>query len=265
MLTDTAGAVTDDIARVLATGDLVIDGRLVEASNMAFVATVAGEFTCVYKPQQGERPLWDFAQHSLTPREVAAFVMSRELGFDVIPTTVWRDDGPAGPGMCQIWIEHTENEPPVTIVPAGECPPGWRSVISGQSPHGSTVELVHADTPTLRRVALFDAICNNADRKGGHLLVDPDGRTWAIDHGVTFNEEDKLRTVVWGFAGEPIDDMERLADIVQRWESDLAPTLAEFLTTSEIRRTRERILELQALGVYPYPGDDWPPLPWPLF
>jgi uncharacterized repeat protein (TIGR03843 family) len=129
------------------------------------------------------------------------------------------------------------------------------------------VTLVHADDPRLRRMAVLDAVVNNADRKGGHVLMGLDGSLYGVDHGLTFNVDDKLRTVLWGWAGEPLDeelrdDLDRLAD---RFEGDLGDTLRDLLRASEVRAARARLEHLRRDGVYPFPGDGWPSLPWPPF
>lgn len=253
--------VIDDALRdALTNAELDVEGRLLDASNAAYVCTVDG-VTCVYKPVAGERELWDFPTGSLSRREVATFELAQRLGMSSLPPTVWREQGPAGPGMCQLWIEHTELGLPVDVVPSGQSPDGWRIVMRGQAPDGSTVELAHENSPFLREAALLDAIVNNADRKGGHILVDPDEQCWLIDHGVTFHTEEKLRTVLWGFAGDDIadDHLAVLADI-----TDLG-FLREYLVEDEVQATSARIQRLLETGSYPFPTSDWPPLPWPLF
>ena len=259
-----------ETALVLERGELDIEGRLVDASNLACVAVAhldGVSVRCVYKPSAGERPLWDFPESSLSRREVAAYRVSAEAGWNLVPTTVWRTDGPAGEGMCQRWIETDDSLDLVDIVPRGRCPEGWKSVIDAEGSGGRPVTLVHADTPALRAMVAFDAVVNNADRKGGHVLVELGGRTYGIDHGVTFNEDDKLRTVLWGWAGESLDDDVRSA--LDRLRSAFGTTtsggLTSLLNPREIARTHERLRHLQQSGSYPIPGDGWPSLPWPAF
>lgn len=250
----------DELRDTLAHGELVLEGRLLDASNAAFVGNVDG-VPCVYKPRTGERELWDFPTGTLSLREVAAYELSLACGFDFVPTTVWREDGPTGPGMCQRWIEHTEFEPEVDVVPVGTAPPDWLVVMRGQAPDGSTVELAHADDARLLDAAFFDALCNNADRKGGHLLVDADEQLWLIDHGVTFHADDKLRTVLWGFAGRALGG--RLLEVLAR-DSTIS-SVAPYLNVDELRAHRNRVERLRDSAAFPYPGNEWPPLPWPLF
>jgi uncharacterized repeat protein (TIGR03843 family) len=174
----------DDVALdLLQHGELSIEGRLVDASNATLYCAIASAdvtAACVYKPVAGERPLWDFPDGTLAEREVAAYEVSTCLGWRIVPPTIYRD-GPAGPGMVQLWID----EDTLTDV----------------------VRLIRGRSSTaLRRIAVFDAVVNNADRKGGHLLPVADGHVYGVDHGVTFNVEDKLRTVLWQWAGEPMPE-----------------------------------------------------------
>jgi len=266
------GAALDTVAvaAALRHGELDIEGRLIDASNLALLAVAQHEglaVRCVYKPASGERPLWDFPRSTLSRREVAAFRVSAAAGWDLVPTTVWRDDGPAGPGMCQRWVEVDDSVAMVDVVPRGDCPPGWRHVIDAEGSRGRPVTLVHADTSELRALAVFDAVVNNADRKGGHVLVDESSRVFGIDHGVTFHEDDKLRTVLWGWAGEPLDDAlcESLARLEDRLAARPDDVLGDLLDPAEVSRTLERVRGLLRGRVFPYPGEGWPSLPWPAF
>jgi uncharacterized repeat protein (TIGR03843 family) len=255
---------------VLSRGELLVRGRLVDASNATLLcqATLDGvELDCVYKPRAGERPLWDFPTGTLSRREVAAYDVSAAAGWDLVPPTLWREDAPAGPGMVQAWIDVADGPGPVDVVDRGAVPAGWRDVVDAEGPGGRPVSLVHADSPALRRMAVFDAVVNNADRKGGHVLLDGDGRVWGIDHGVTFNEDDKLRTVLWGWAGDPLDPylVDELVVLLDRLDGPLGPRLALALSPAEMAGTRDRVHRLLGRAVFPYPGEGWPPLPWPAF
>jgi len=231
---------------VLTRGALSVEGRLVDASNATLYCRVAldgVEAACVYKPVAGERPLWDFPDGTLAHREVAAYAVSEAGGWGVVPPTVFRD-GPFGPGMVQWWVEVDEEV--------------------------DLVHLVRSHDERLRTVAVYDAVINNADRKGGHLLPDRDGGLWAIDHGVAFSEDDKLRTVLWGWAGErvPDEDLDRVVAVEAALDdpaSALAQALDDLLTPRERRATRRRVRALLASGRHPEPGGDWPPVPWPPF
>lgn len=253
-------------------GELTVRGRVREASNAVLYCTIEHEGrtgTCVYKPVAGERPLWDFPDGTLAQREVAAYEVSRATGWDLVPPTVLRD-GPYGPGMVQEWIAASaEDDSPelLALVEEEEPGPGWKAVGFAEVGEGRTALLVHADDPRLRRLAVLDAVINNGDRKGGHLLPTADGRIFAIDHGVTFNVEDKLRTLLWGWAGEPLTEeavaVLRGLEEATVEDAPLAARLAECLTEAEITAMRERIAGMLRSGVHPRPGGEWPAIPWP--
>ncbi|MER6474380.1 SCO1664 family protein [Streptomyces collinus] len=256
-------------AELLARGELSVRGRIREASNAALFCTVAldgREATCVYKPVAGERPLWDFPDGTLAGREVAAYEVSEATGWGLVPPTVLRD-GPYGEGMCQLWIEVGADAELLALVDGEEPEPGWKAIGFADVGEGRTALLVHADDERLRRLAVLDAVINNADRKGGHLLPTPDGRLYGIDHGVTFNVEDKLRTLLWGWAGEPLtaEAVEVLgglrATLAQGGE--LAARLAGLITPAELDATRARVDALLDSGRHPEPGGEWPAIPWP--
>lgn len=196
----------------------------------------------VWKPTAGERPLFDFPIGTLTHREVAAFEVSEALGWAIVPPTVLRV-GPYGEGMLQQWVE---------VDPAGDV-----------------VAMINGDDPRLRRVALFDAILNNTDRKGGHLLPVAGGHVFVVDHGVTFSVDPKLRTILWAWEDEPFDDAERaalatVADALQP-HAPLDRRLRELLAAREVVATRRRVEALLAAGRFPGPNPDWPAIPWPPF
>jgi uncharacterized repeat protein (TIGR03843 family) len=165
------------------TGELTLHGRIMPASNATFVGEVEGT-QVVYKPVAGERPLWDFPDGSLAHREVAAYLVSEALEWDLVPRTFLRD-GPHGRGMVQLWREPDERQAAVTLVAEGAVPPGYRHVFDGVDQHDQPISLVHEDSPALRRMAVFDVVVNNADRKGGHVLEMTDGHRYGVDHGVT--------------------------------------------------------------------------------
>ncbi|MEU9992149.1 SCO1664 family protein [Streptomyces sp. NPDC048045] len=256
-------------AELLARGELAVRGRIREASNAALFCTVSHdgrEASCVYKPVAGERPLWDFPDGTLAGREVAAYEVSEATGWDLIPPTVLRD-GPYGEGMCQLWIDVNAESELLALVDGEEPGPGWKAVGFAEVGEGRTALLVHADDERLRRLAVLDAVINNADRKGGHLLPTTDGRLYGIDHGVTFNAEDKLRTLLWGWAGEPLTA--EALDVLKGLRKglaeggELAGRLAGLITAAEIEATRARVEALLASGRHPEPGGEWPAIPWP--
>lgn len=269
-------AVSDSLTadlRLLAQGELTVRGRLRDASNAVLYCAVEYEDRaahCVYKPVAGERPLWDFPDGTLAAREVAAYLVSEATGWGLVPPTLLRD-GPYGEGMCQLWIETPseadgEGDGLLALVDAEEPAAGWKAVGFAEVGEGRTALLVHADDVRLRRLAVLDAVINNADRKGGHLLPTADGRLYAIDHGVTFNAANKLRTLLWGWAGEPLEDearvvLERLA--AELADGELRSRLAGLITAAELQAVRDRVAGLLAAGRHPEPSGEWPAIPWP--
>jgi hypothetical protein len=234
----------EEILTVLACGELAVSGRFVWGSNYTFLVDVSHqgvELPAVYKPARGERPLWDFDQGTLSAREVAAYVTSHALGWDFVPPTVLRPNGPAGPGSLQLFVE--------------------------ADPERHYFAFSQAEKQQLRPVALFDALVNNADRKGGHVLLAPDGRFWLIDHGLCFHVEDKLRTVIWDFAGEPIPDA--LKQDLTRFRDGLAGDIRlrtlydPLLSEEELEALSVRLERLLAHGRFPTPNSERP-YPWPL-
>ncbi|CAM5311450.1 SCO1664 family protein OS=Streptomyces tendae OX=1932 GN=GUR47_33790 PE=4 SV=1 [Streptomyces tendae] len=264
-------SVTTDAAaaELLAEGELTVRGRIPDASNAALYCTVTHqgrEAACVYKPVAGERPLWDFPDGTLAQREVAAYAVSEATGWGLVPPTVLRE-GPYGEGMVQLWIEAVPDTELLALVDQEEAGPGWKGIALAEVGEGRTALLVHADDERLRRLAVLDAVINNADRKGGHLLPAAGERLYGIDHGVTFNAENKLRTLLWGWAGEPLT-AEALAvlDALGQALKDggsLAARLAALITAAELDATRARVEALLASGKHPEPSGEWPAIPWP--
>ncbi|MFC8495879.1 SCO1664 family protein [Streptomyces sp. NPDC057235] len=256
-------------AELLARGELTVRGRIREASNAVLYCSVAyegREAACVYKPVAGERPLWDFPDGNLARREVAAYEVSEATGWGLVPPTVLRD-GPYGEGMVQLWIEADPEARLLALTEDEEPGEGWKAVGEAEVGEGRTALLVHADTPALRRLAVLDAVVNNGDRKGGHLLPAPGGHLYGIDHGVTFHVEDKLRTLLWGWAGEELPA--EAVEVLDRLDRSLAPgaplatRLAELLTGAEVAAVRSRVAALRAGGRHPEPSGQWPAIPWP--
>lgn len=258
---------------LLGKGQLTVLGQVRGASNAVLYCSVAyegEEAHCVYKPVAGEQPLWDFPDGTLAQREVAAYEVSEATGWGLVPPTVLRD-GPYGQGMCQLWIEavpQADDEPGLLALVEDEEPgEGWKAVALAEVGEGKTALLVHADDPRLRRLAVLDAVINNGDRKGGHLLPAPDGRLYGIDHGVTFNADDKLRTLLWGWAGEPlpaeaVEVLERLAGELEPG-AGLVTRLGELITEAEIEALRARVAGLRSTGLHREPSGGWPAIPWP--
>ncbi|MFD9427825.1 MULTISPECIES: SCO1664 family protein [unclassified Streptomyces] len=257
---------------LLTKGQLTVLGQVRGASNAVLHCTVAyegEERTCAYKPVAGEQPLWDFPDGTLAQREVAAYEVSRATGWGLVPPTVLRD-GPYGEGMCQLWIDSPEGEGEpslLALVESEEPGDGWKAVGFAEVGEGRTALLVHADDARLRRLAVLDAVINNGDRKGGHLLPAPGGRLYGIDHGVTFNADDKLRTLLWGWAGEPLTS--EAVEVLGLLAGELGPgaglatRLAELITGAELAALRARVAGLRGTGRHPEPSGEWPAIPWP--
>lgn len=246
-------------------GDLVLEGRILPASNATFVGLLDGT-RVVYKPVAGERPLWDFPDAVLAHREVAARHVSEVLGWDVVPPT-WLGDGPHGPGMLQVWQDADPEDEAVTLVPADARPQGWCHVLDGLDAEDRLVSLVHEDSAGLRRMAVLDVLTNNADRKGGHVLAMPGGHRYGVDHGLTFHTDPKLRTVLWGWMGRPLEaeEIAGVRRVRDGLESALLADLAELLGEPELTALVARCDRLLAEGVFPAPEGDMPAVPWPPF
>lgn len=247
-----------DVLRVLQNGELEIEGVLPWSSNYAFLVTVcedALEFPAVYKPRRGERPLWDFPQGTLSLREQAAFVVSESLGWDLVPPTVIRE-GQHGPGSVQLFIPHDPDQ------------------------HYFALEGDQLFRTPLQKMVLLDFVINNADRKGGHVIIEKTAGSklsepptpellWGIDHGICFHVDYKLRTVIWEFAGELIPDklLQDLAEMQRKLDaadSDLCDQLAALISEDEMTALRARIGYLRAGREFPKPGPGrhypWPPV-----
>ena len=233
--------VIDDKSALLTEGDLVVTGRLVDASNATLFGVVTHgqeSMNCIYKPIAGERPLWDFPDGALAHREYAAYLLSHRLGFNLVPLTILRD-GPYGIGMVQEWIDIDES-----------------------------IDLslfFSSNDPALRSMAIFDAIINNTDRKIGHLLPTVSGRLYGCDHGVTFHSQDKLRTVLWQWSGDGLtsDELAMLGAALVKLNGEI--DLSLYLTQVEREALILRVQRLITTGVMPTPNPDWPAVPWPAF
>jgi hypothetical protein len=232
---------------LLTEGELELDGRLLDASNATFTGTVTRRCpdpdpdlvaACVYKPIRGERPLDDFPDGTLAYREVAAFILSDRTGWSVAPPTVLRD-GPLGRGMVQLWIDVDETADVLALLRSGH--------------------------PALRRMALFDVIANNTDRKLGHLLPTPEGHIYGCDHGLCFSVEPKLRTMLWAWRGRRLapEEIEMVENVHTALRADLGDALRELLAPDEVLQTRRRVEDLLRRPVFPHPDPDRPAIPWP--
>ena len=237
------------ILEVLREGDIEIMGRLLASTNHAMYCRVTRAcpdpeppltVDAVYKPVRGERPLDDFPDGTLARREVAAHLVSEVTGWAIVPPTVLRE-GPFGEGMVQLWIDADERQ--------------------------DVVAMVVEDDPRLRRVAIFDAIVNNTDRKGGHLLPVVGGHVFGVDHGVCFSVVPKLRTVLWGWRGGPLEDgeVEVVARVRKALDGELGTGLRQLLHRAEVNATVRRVDRLLDTRRFPRPSPTWPAVPWPPF
>lgn len=267
-----------DLERLLAEAPIEVAGVLRDASNLTLKVDLgdgAGgtEGAAVYKPVRGERPLHDFPAGTLAGREVAAYLISAAGGWDLIPPTVLRD-GPLGHGSVQWWVEQPDLVTGMSgggyleVVTPEDLQPGWRPVLQAESPEGEPLLVAHADDPGLASLAVLDAVINNADRKGSHLLRGAGDRLWGVDHGVSLHAEDKLRTVLWGWAGEelPAADMAALGKLQDALEvADWRSGLTDMIEESEVNALEERVATLLGAGTFPMPPVERYPLPWPLW
>ena len=246
-------------------GELVLHGRITTASNATFLGAI-DDVPVVYKPIRGERPLWDFPDGNLAYREVAAYALSELTGWDIVPET-WLREGPHGTGMVQRWCETDPEQEAVTLIPAGPVPEGYLHVFDGIGADDRLVSLIHEDTLALRRMAVFDVLANNADRKGGHVLEMSDGHRFGCDHGLTFHQEPKLRTVLWGWTGMPLRDEE--VEVVRRVRAALegpkGESLADLLAVWDLEALAARCDDLLAAGTMPEPSAGSGIIPWPPF
>jgi hypothetical protein len=238
----------DEILIILNRGKPDLQGEFVWGSNYTFLVNVEHEgkvLPAVYKPTRGERPLWDFPVATLARREVAAYLVSRALGWDLVPPTTYRKKGPLGPGSLQVFIQH--------------------------DPDYHYFNFSEEDQQRLRPAVLFDVLINNADRKGSHILIDPDDHIWLIDHGVCFHTEEKLRTVVWDFSGEPIPE-DLCKNLEAFWKklfkpggepTEFALELQKYISADEVEALAERAKQLVEKNSFPPPNPYRRPYPWP--
>lgn len=236
---------TNACLSILDQGEISLEGQFLWSSNYTLLAEVnRGDTTlkAVYKPAQGERPLWDFPQATLALREVAAYLVSEAIGWQLVPPTIYRESGPLGPGSLQLFMEH--------------------------DPEYHYFNFTPEDRRRMHPVVLFDIIINNADRKGGHVIRDSENHLWLIDHGVCFHQNDKLRTVLWDFSGESIPDNLRrdLRELRCKLEpgGETATALQRYLSSREITALARRIDRLLVTNIFPYPPKHTRPYPWPL-
>lgn len=234
------------VIHLLSQGEMDVEGLMPDSSNYTFLTRITHaelHGLAIYKPRRGERPLWDFPRGTLCQREAAAFLLSDALGWSIVPPTVLRDGPEYGVGSVQLFID--------------------------ADPQSHYFNMRGANHAAFKRIAAFDVIANNADRKGGHILKDRDGHLWGIDHGITFHAEPKLRTVIWEYAGQPIpddllSDIQNLCGQLEDADDPLPAALKELLDRVEIEALRRRIDRLLRRPRYPEPTGGrsmpWPPI-----
>ena len=233
--------IDNKLQQIFQQGKLELKGQFMLGSNYTFLVDVHYQgktYPAVYKPSKGEQPLWDFPDNTLAQREVAAYLVSEALDFHFVPFTTLRNDGPHGPGSLQQYIEF--------------------------NPEYHYFNFSDDDKSKLKSVVLFDLLVNNADRKGSHVFFDNDShKLWAIDHGICFHELDKLRTVIWDFAGEPIPD--DLLSCISHLPSDrsLLADLEAYLSPREVSALKSRAKALTASRVFPQPPQGRRSYPYP--
>ena len=229
------------LVAALRAGEIELKGQFMLGSNYTFLVDVHYEgktYPAVYKPSRGEQPLWDFPPNSLAHREVAAYLVSQALGWCFVPFTILRADGPYGPGSLQRYIEY--------------------------DPNYHYFNFTDEDKARLGSVMLFDLLCNNADRKGSHVIIEKGTRKlWLIDHGLCFHEQEKLRTVIWDFAGEPISDELLAALTLLPSDRSLLADLQPYLSPREIAALLARAKSLVASGEFPFPPEHRRAFPYP--
>ncbi|KRE41424.1 SCO1664 family protein [Knoellia sp. Soil729] len=257
------------VEALLEGGEVTLLGRVLESSNGAVLVRVTLDEEsrlAIHKPVALERPLWDYPDGTLAGRERAAYLISEAGGFGVVPATVLHE-GPWGLAATQEWVGEPDVAPDlvVDVVSPDEVPHGWREVLRGETPEGEEVVVAHAMDPAVRTAAVFDALINNSDRKGGHLLRMNDA-VWCVDHGVSLGVEPKLRTVLWGWAGQeiPAEDLTRVERVRDALAGEMfAQQLSALLTEDEVAALADRAEHLLAERRHPLPRPGWPAIPWP--
>lgn len=234
------------VIQLLSTGEMEVQGLMPDSSNYTFLTRINDDELsgmAIYKPRRGERPLWDFPRGTLCQREAAAYLVSEALGWNVVPPTVLRDAPEYGVGSVQLFID--------------------------ADPEVHYFTLRGTDNESFKRIAAFDIITNNADRKGGHILRDRDGHMWGIDHGITFHVEPKLRTVIWEYAGQPIpeplvEDIRQLCTQLSDADDPLTSALTQLISRAEMEALRRRVDRVLRRPRYPDPTGGrsmpWPPI-----
>ncbi len=258
----------DEIENELLNSEFSVIGQITSASNVALLlatTSTQNSFKAIYKPKSGIRELWDFPNNDLVEREYASYLLSKQSGLNLVPATVIREISDFGEGMVQKWVDDSEVKS-VGIFKHDLVPAEYLTVLEANDGQANLVKVAVEDSPWLDSLTIFDAVINNSDRKGSHILTDPAGVNWAIDHGVTWHLENKLRTVLWAKAGEELSASALLT--VGKIESALsqsAELLSKYLSKAEIEQAANRLSQIAATGMFPLPQGDWPAIPWPVF
>jgi uncharacterized repeat protein (TIGR03843 family) len=253
---------------LLLNGEIEIEGLIPDSSNGALKVLVSNSkqsVEAIIKPEVSIRPLWDFPDLDLNNREYATYLLDRELNLNYVPDTVMRNVEGIGKSLIQEWVTESDND--LIIVKSPEdIPEEYLKVLQGYDELNKLITLAHKNNRDLRNLCLFDLVINNADRKGGHLLMDSANKMWAIDHGVSWHFESKIRTVLWGWIDETFNDQDiallnNAKKVIQTWKEE------EFiyLSKEEIEQAIKRVEGLLKENAFPQPGDQWPAVPWPIF
>ena len=253
---------------LLLNGEIEIEGLIPDSSNGALKVLVSNSkqsVQAIIKPEVSIRPLWDFPDLDLNNREYATYLLDRELNLNYVPDTVMRNVEGIGKSLIQEWVTESDND--LIIVKSPEdIPEEYLKVLQGYDELNKLITLAHKNNRDLRNLCLFDLIINNADRKGGHLLMDSANKMWAIDHGVSWHFESKIRTVLWGWIDETFNDQDiallnNAKKVIQTWKDE------EFiyLSKEEIEQAIKRVEGLLKENAFPQPGNQWPAVPWPIF
>ena len=253
---------------LLLNGEIEIEGLIPDSSNGALKVLVSNSkqsLEAIIKPEVSIRPLWDFPDLDLNNREYATYLLDRELNLNYVPDTVMRNVEGIGKSLIQEWVTESDND--LIIVKSPEdIPEEYLKVLQGYDELNKLITLAHKNNRDLRNLCLFDLVINNADRKGGHLLMDSANKMWAIDHGVSWHFESKIRTVLWGWIDETFNDQDiallnNAKKVIQTWKDEEFIYLSE----EEIEQTIKRVDGLLKENAFPQPGDQWPAVPWPIF
>lgn len=248
--------------------DFFVIGQITSASNVALLienSSSKNKFKAIYKPKSGIRELWDFPGNDLIEREYASYLLSKESNLNFIPATVIREISDFGEGMVQKWVDDSEIKS-VGIFKKDAVPEAFITILEANDGQANLVKVAVEDSPWLDSLTIFDAVINNSDRKASHILTDPSGANWAIDHGVTWHLDNKLRTVLWAKAGQTLSSG-ALSTIkkIEKGLDSCSDLLINYLSQAEIEQSVNRLAQITSAGVFPMPQGDWPAIPWPVF